>query len=252
MKGKPHIKAKLQQDPVGRRFQRVAIDIMGEFSETENGNKYILVICDYFTKWTQAFPLPDQTAFTVAETLMINCFSLFGLPETIHSDQGRNFESELFQELCKLLNIRKTRTTPYHPQSDGMVERFNRTCQQMLKIFVNENRDDRDDHLPYIMMAYRSSPHESTGLSPNVLMFGDEISLPIDLMVGAPPRHDARYKCRTEYVEWLRQATRRAHEFAFKQLKVAAKLQKNYYDKTSKEMSFCPESFVWWWYPPPH
>ena len=142
---------------------------MGELPETSNGNKYVLVLCDYFTKWTQAFALKDQTAYTVADTLMTQCFNLFGLPEVIHSDQGRNFESGLFKELCQLLDIEKTRTTPYHPQSDGMVERFNRTCQQMLKAFINENRDD---HLPYLMMAYRSSPHESTGLSPNMMMFG--------------------------------------------------------------------------------
>ena len=83
---------------------------------------------------------------------------LFGLPEVIHSDQGRNFESDLFKELCQLLGIEKTRTTPYYPQSDGMVEGLNRTCQQMLKTFINENRDDWDDHLPYLMKAYLSSP----------------------------------------------------------------------------------------------
>ena len=190
----------------------------------------MLVLCDYFRKWTQAFALKDQTAYTVADTLMTQCFNLFGLPEVIHSDQGRNFEYDLFKELYQLLGIEKTRTTAYHPQSDGMVERFNRTCQQMLKAFINENRDDWDDHLPYLMMAYRSSPHESTGLSPNMMIFGNEATLPVDLMVGAPPRHDLRYKCRVEYVEWLRKTIARAHESARKQLGVTAKHQKNYYD----------------------
>ena len=246
----PQNRAALQQDPVGRRFQRVAIDIMGELPETSNGNKYVLVLCDYFTKWTQAFALKDQTAYTVADTLMTQCFNLFGLPQTIHSDQGRNFESDLFQELCKLLGIDKTRTTPYHPQSDGMVERFNRTLQQMLKSFVNENRDDWDDHLPYLMMAYRSSPHESTGLSPNLMMFGEEAQLPIDLMVGAPPRHDLRYKCRVEYVEWLRRATQRAYETAREQLGVTAKRQKHYYDASARQCQYQTGSYVWYWYPP--
>ena len=250
VKSGPRPRAALQQEPVGQRFERVAIDIMGELPETINGNKYILVLSDYFTKWTQAFALKDQTAFTVAEALMTNCFNFFGMPRWIHSDQGRNFESELFSELCGLLEIHKTRTTPYHPQSDGMVERFNRTCQQMLKCFINENRDDWDDHLPYIMLAYRSSPHESTGMSPNLMMFGEELARPIDLMVGAPPRHDSRYKCRTEYVEWLRQTITRAHIFAREQLGIAAKHQKEYYDRKADPVSYPAGSFVWWWYPP--
>ena len=246
----PRYKAKLQQEPVAGRFERVAIDIMGELPLTVNGNKYILVISDYFTKWTQAFALPDQTAFTVADTLVTKCFNLFGMPSWIHSDQGSNFESQLFEELCAILDVRKTRTTPYHPQSDGMVERFNRTCQQMLKVFVNENRSDWDDHLPHVMMAYRSTPHESTGLSPNTMMFGEELPLPIDLMAGPPPRHDSRYRCRTEYVEWLRQTISRAHTFARQQLGVAANRQKSYYDKSAQPAKFSAGMYVWYWYPP--
>ena len=250
VKSRPNHRAKLQQEAVGERFERVAIDIMGELPETENGHKYILVVSDYFTKWTQAFALKDQTAFTVADVLMNQCFSLFGLPRWIHSDQGRNFESELFAQLCKLLDVRKTRTTVYHPQSDGQVERFNRTCQQMLKVFVNENRSDWDDHLPYILMAYRSTAHESTGLSPNVMMFGEETQMPIDIMVGSPPRQDVRYKCSNEYVEWLRRSMTRAHKFARQQLGKAAEHQKMYYDRGSKELTCPVGSFVWWWYPP--
>jgi hypothetical protein len=246
----PRHKAKLQQEPVGGRFERVAIDVMGELPLTADGNKYILVVSDYFTKWTQAFPMINQTAMTVADTLVNHCFSLFGMPRWIHSDQGSNFESELFQELCKLLDIKKTRTTPYHPQSDGMVERFNRTCQQMLKVFINENRSDWDDHLAQVLMAYRSSAHESTGLSPNFMMFGEELGLPIDLMVGAPPRHDSRYRCRSEYVEWLRQSLSRAHKFARQQLGVAANRQKTYYDKSANPISYAVGSYVWYWYPP--
>jgi len=250
IKGTPQNRAKLQQEPVGGRFDRVAIDIMGELPVTEAGNRYILVLSDYFTKWTQAFPLKDITAQTVADTLVNQCFSLFGMPRWLHSDQGSNFEAELFSQMCQLLDIRKTRTTPYHPQSDGMVERFNRTCQQMIKAFVNENRDDWDDHLPLLMMAYRSSPHESTGMSPNLMMFGEELPLPIDLMVGAPPRHENYHRCRVEYVEWLRQTISRAHEFARDHLGVAANRQKSYYDHRSRPAEYAVGSFVWYWYPP--
>ena len=97
----------------------------------------------------------------------------FGMPSVIHSDQGRKFENKIMQELCPLCGSHKTRTTLYHPESDGMVERFNRTLLMMLVMFAGKNRDDWDDLLPAVMMAYRSSVHESTGFSPYRLMFGE-------------------------------------------------------------------------------
>ena len=98
---------------------------------------------------------------------------LFGMPSVIHSDQGREFENKIMQELRILCGSHKTRTTPYHPESDGMVERFNRTLPMMLAMFAGKNRDDWDDLLLAVMMAYRSSVHESTGFSPYRLMFGE-------------------------------------------------------------------------------
>ena len=96
---------------------------MGPLPTTESGQKYILVVGDYFSKWTEAFPLPNQEAKTVAEKLVHEVIARYGAPEKIHSDQGRNFEAQLFQEMCILFNMDKTRTSPYHPESDGMVER---------------------------------------------------------------------------------------------------------------------------------
>ena len=116
------------------------------------------MIADYFTKWAEAFAIPDQTALTVADMRVREVVCRFGTPYQFHSDQGRDYESHLFQQVCKLLEVDKTRTTPYMPKSDGLVERFNRTLQHMLATFVNENRNDWDDHLPYLMMAYGRRP----------------------------------------------------------------------------------------------
>lgn len=99
---------------------------------TDQGNRYILVIGDYFTKWTEAFAIPDQEAETVAKKLVHEFICRLGVPIQVHSDQGRNFESSLFSEMTKLLGIQKTRTTALHPQSDGMIERFNKTVGNML------------------------------------------------------------------------------------------------------------------------
>ena len=174
----------------GYPMERLAIDILGEHPSTENGNKYILVVGDYFTKWTECFPMPNMEAVTVAKILVDEVISRFGVPGKIHSDQGTQFESNLFSELCKLLQIKKTRTTPYHPQSDGMVERFNRTLTTMLNMFVKENHKDWDEQIPYVMMAYRATEHETMGLSPNMLMLGRETSTPLDLVYEYKERRE--------------------------------------------------------------
>ena len=132
-------KAPLGTVRAGFPFEITAVDIMGPFPRSTKGNLYILVLADYFSKWVEIMPLPDMLATTVANVLLDNVFSRFGMPAQLHSDQGPQFESKLMAELCKLLGIKKTRTTPYHPQGDGMVERANRTIQIALKSYVDRN-----------------------------------------------------------------------------------------------------------------
>ena len=109
--------APMQLDHVERPLQRIAMDILEPLPETEQGNKYILVIGDYFTKWKETYPLPNMEAMTVARHLVGEFLCRFGIPEQLHSDQGRNFESGVI----KAAGVRKIRTTPYHPHSHGMV-----------------------------------------------------------------------------------------------------------------------------------
>ena len=122
----------------------------------------------------------------MAKILVEEIVTRYGVPIYIHSDQGSQFESALFQEMCRLLGIRKTRTTPYHPKSDGMVERFNRTLVTMLSGYVNEHQSDWDVYIPYVMMAYRSARQETTGYTPNKLMFGRETATPLDIQYEMP------------------------------------------------------------------
>ena len=174
------------------------MDILGPLPRTPRGNRYVLVISDYFTKWTESYALPDQTATTIAEKVVSEFVSHFGIPRQIHSDQGTNFESNVMAEICKLLGIEKTRTTPLHPQSDGQVERFNRTLVEMLRGRLQPDQKDWDLQLSACMMAYRSSVHESTGFTPNQLMLGHEIEVPPDVMTESTPD---RPTTSVEYVE---------------------------------------------------
>ena len=123
----------------------------------------------------------------------------------IHSDQCREFENKVMQELCLLCGSHKTKTTPYHPESDSLVDRFNMTLLMILAMFAGENRDDWDDLLPVVIMAYHSSVHESTGFSPHRLMFGEECTLPID--VGLPRQElDLPDPIASPYAVWVRDA----------------------------------------------
>ena len=162
-------RAPLTNVPIGQPWEMVAVDILQLPLSCQN-NKYLLVIQDYFTKWAEAIPLPDQTANRITREL-VHVFTRFGLPAILHSDQGANFESTILRQTLGAFGIRKTRTTAYHPQGDGMVERFNRTLLQMLRSYTSQ-RSDWEQHLPLVLFAYRSATHPSTGFSPFELMFG--------------------------------------------------------------------------------
>lgn len=124
----------LKSHVVGAPFERIATDIAGPYPLTEKGNRCILVMADYFSKLTEIYPIQDIRAETVADTIFRGWMKRYryGCPMQLHSDQGRQYESILFQELCKLLEVKKTRATPLHPRSDGMMERMNKTINDML------------------------------------------------------------------------------------------------------------------------
>ena len=168
----------------GYPMQVMAADLVGLLPESPNGNSYILVIGDYFTRWMDILPLPNQEASTVAGKLVDEVFLHFSIPEQSHSDQGPQFESQLMNEACKLLNICKTRTILYHPQCDGLVERFNRTLLSVLSICASDHPFDWEQHIRKVCLAYNSSVQAFTIYTPFYLMFGRQARLPLDVIYG--------------------------------------------------------------------
>ena len=241
-------RSQLHQESVGQPMECISFDILSFPDMTTEGNTCVLVICHYFTKWVEAFALVDHRASTVADVLVTKVFLRFGVPRYIHSDQAPEFMSELKTELCQLLEVQHTRTCPYHPQSDGLVERFNRTLINMLSKFCCERKDDWDQHLPLLLCAYRATVNESTGCSPNLLMLGRETTMPIDLMYPSPQY--SPYRCHVEYIAWVKSALEDNFERARQQLGVVAERQKRNYDVRTKDRHFQVGDFVLWFYPP--
>lgn len=243
----PKRRAPMEITTSGVPMERIATDILCELPETDRGNRHILVVLDYFTKWTEAFALPDMEAETIARTIMEQVIVRFGVPSIIHSDQGRQYESKLFTEMCKLLGITKTRTTPYHPKSDGMVERFNRTLLSMLSAYVRDNQRDWDLCLHYVLMAYRSTMHDTTNFSPNMLMLGREVTTPLDLMYEMPteikeiPAH--------QWVWIFRERLEKAHAIVRDYVKGEMLRQKKYHDVKVSWSSFKPGDMVYVYFP---
>ena len=237
-------RAPLQSIRTGYPLQMVATDILGPFPESKTGNKYILVVADYFTRWTEAYPIPNQEATTIARKLTDEFFFRFSIPEQLHSDQGRQFESEVIAEICRLLEVAKTRTTPYHPQSDGLVERFNRTLLSMLSTAAAGQPFAWEDHLRRLCMAYNTSVHPTTGYTPFALMFGRQARMPIDIMYGTPAETtDPQFH--SEYATQLQQQLQTAYESVREKTGQKLERQKEFYDRKVHGKPFSVGDLVW-------
>ena len=138
------------------------MDIVGSLLRSRSGNRYVLVICDYAIRFPEAVTMRSVDAENVAEELL-KLFACIGVPAEILTDQGYNFTSQLLSELYSMLHIHGIRTTPYHPQMDGLVERFNQTLKAMLRKTAVQERKDWDHLIPYVLFAYREVPQSSTG-----------------------------------------------------------------------------------------
>ena len=219
------------QSQAGFPLERIHMDFMGPFPTSSRGNKYILVMVDNFTKWCEVIPLESQTAEVTAKTAVNEFFCRMGYPDQIVSDQGSNFEAELFRNMCKLLKIHKKRTTAYRPSANGQAERMNRTLLNAIRCFVNKQQNDWDLYLPQIASALRATVNRNTGFTPNRLMLGREVATPAELMY---PGHPQKKVIVEEFLKNLDDKMSEAHETARKTLKTRLKRAERYYNLNQK------------------
>ena len=240
------LKAPLGTMTTGGPLDRLATDILGPFPETKRNNRYVLVCTDLFTKWVEIFAIPNQDAETTARVILNEVIGRFGCPLSIHSDQGSNYESRLFSELCELMEIRKTRTSVRNPKYNGQPERFNKTLVPMIQSYLR-NQEDWDLNLGCLASAYRASPNETTGVSPNMLMLGKEVRMPAEIVFGSATV--VGKDCVSSYgmyVERLKERLQNAHKIARKRLDVCAKRQKDYYDSQLQINKYKEGDVVWY------
>jgi hypothetical protein len=206
----------------------VSLDYL-HLDKSVGGYQYVLVIIDHFTRFAQVYPTKDKTAKTTAKKLFNDYILRFGFPQAIHHDQGGEFENKLFDHLEKLSGIKHSRTTPYHPQGNGQVERFNRTLLAMLRCLPETQKSRWSEHLNKAVHAYNCTRHDSTGFSPFLLLYGRTPRLPIDIIFGLkPPQGYCNYPT---YVKQWREAMRTAYDLASTQGSKSAMIGKQQYDK---------------------
>ena len=225
--------APLQPILVTQPLELVHMDYLS--LEPSKGNiENVLVITDHFTRYALAYPSKTQTAQATARILWDNFICHYGFPEKFISDQGRNFESDLIKELCKIAGVKKVHTTPYHPQGNGQCERFNSTLCNMLGTLSDEEKSDWKSHLGCMTHAYNCTKHASTTYSPYYLMFGRHPRLPIDIEFGLHKPNCSDNSSKSRYIQKLRRRLNYAFQKASKYSDQQAKKYKQGYDKSVK------------------
>uniref|UniRef100_A0A674PL68 Integrase catalytic domain-containing protein n=1 Tax=Takifugu rubripes TaxID=31033 RepID=A0A674PL68_TAKRU len=219
-------------------FERIGVDVVGPLERSRSGNRFILVVCDYATRYPEAFPLKVVTAKQVASCLL-QLFSRVGIPREVLTDQGPNFMSKTLQQVYDLLGIKRIRTTPYHPQTDGLVERFNQTLN-MLRRFVDDSGKEWDQWLPYLLFAYREVPQESTGFSPFELLYGHQVQGPLDVLRETWEGETPRQTDIISYVLKMRERLTAVTAMAQDDLRQAQHRQKSWYDRSARTRRFQP------------
>lgn len=214
-------------------FEKLYLDIVGPLPETDNANKYILTMQDDLSKFSVAVPLTSFDAKTVAHALVDHFMLIFGSPKIILTDQGTNFLSDLFAEVCQIFRIKKLKTTSYHPQTNGALERSHRTLKEYLRHYVDSNLNDWDYWITKAMFIYNTTPHTSTNFTPFKLLFGHEALIPSQ--ITKPDLHVHTYN---DYIQEMLTKLHAIRKQARENIDKSKVQSKGRYDRNAKLITF--------------
>nr|XP_040028806.1 uncharacterized protein LOC120817079 [Gasterosteus aculeatus aculeatus] len=220
-------------------FERIGMDLVGPLPKSARGHEHILVIVDYATRYPEAVPLRKATAKAIAKELFL-LYSRVGIPAEILTDQGSPFMSRLMADLCALLKVKQLRTSVYHPQTDGLVERFNQTLKLMLRRVADEDKRDWDLMLPYVLFGIREVPQASTGFTPFELLFGRQPRGLLDVAKEAWEHQPAPHRSVVEHVKEMREKIDRVMPLVREHLVKAQQAQQRYYNRAAQPREFQP------------
>ena len=220
--------------------QRVYVDLVGPLPTTQKMERYVLTVEDGFTRHGNAYPIPNKEAVTVARVLIDEYCSDYGFPEGIHSDNGKEFVNEVWEQLCDKLGIKKTTTPSYNPQSN-IVERWHRTLNMMMKTFMDREDKEWSKYLPAMVMAYNSKVNASTGVTPYFATFGREARLPVDLILPTPGEESRTLNSHVE--ETVKRFNR---IYAFMRQNNEATIRRNAKVYSGKKHDYAEDEKVWY------
>lgn len=216
-----------------RPFEKLIMDCVGPIAESRNGCKFMVTFqCD-LSKYATAVATSNITAFTVAQAFVEHVVCKHGLPEVLLSDNGTNFVSSMFQEVCKTLKITHITATVAHPATVGAVERYHKTLATYLRIYTDKEKDSWDEWLPYALFVYNTTKHNSTKYTPHFLVYGFDVEIPSNLKVNPNPIYNYE-----NYASILRNRLKTAHELAKQNILASKEHNKKYYDRKKHPENF--------------
>eukprot|EP00112_Aurelia_sp_Birch-Aquarium-sp1_P017146 Seg3954.3 transcript_id=Seg3954.3/GoldUCD/mRNA.D3Y31 product="Retrovirus-related Pol polyprotein from transposon 412" protein_id=Seg3954.3/GoldUCD/D3Y31 len=238
--------APMQSIPVEGPFDRVCVDVLGPLPASEQGNRYIVVFTDSLTKWPEVFAIRTTGADVIAKLFVEELMSRHGAHHTLLSDRGKNFLWKLVQEIFDLFAVKKVNTTAYHPQTDGLTERFNHPLCTMLSMYVSKHQRDWDRFIPFALFAYRTAVQDSTKETPFYLIYGRDPCLPLDVVLSAPI---SKYVSTNDYKQEVIRRTQEARYVAQQSIERAQFNQATNYNKNAKEVEFKVGDRIWLYSP---
>lgn len=231
-------------DPPTTPFQQVGMDLLGPFPLSIARNRWIVVATDYLTRYAETKALPFATTSEVAAFFIQHIVLRHGAPEVLITDRGSAFTAQLTQDILRLSHTSHRRTTAYHPQTNGLTERLNKTITDMMAMYVDVEHRTWDEILPFVTFAYNTAVQETTGFSPFHLVHGRQATTMLDAMLPLLPDDDAHEDARL-----VSQRAEEARQLARIRISTQQSVDAARYNLRRRDVHFSPGDKVWVWTP---